>query len=72
MAKFDPAPKDKYAEDPKAAVKADRDTRKSLDSGLRDTFPASDPVSATQPAPSRHESDRPRGIINRIQSWFGN
>jgi hypothetical protein len=71
MAKFDPAPHDKYAENPKAAAKADRDTRKSLDSGLRDTFPASDPVSATQPAPSRYESHRPRGLIDRIQSWFG-
>jgi hypothetical protein len=27
----------------------------ALDEGLRETFPASDPVSVTQPAPSKHD-----------------
>lgn len=53
MAKpFDPAPVDKHAEDPKTAVKEDR-KQSRLDEGLEDTFPASDPVSETQPKPSR-------------------
>jgi hypothetical protein len=49
---FDPAPHDKHAEDPKRAVEADK-KHKKLEDGLEDTFPASDPVSETQPKPSR-------------------
>jgi hypothetical protein len=55
--KFDPAPADKHAVDPKAALKADEDMHKELEKGLRDTFPASDPVSATQPAKSEPDAD---------------
>jgi hypothetical protein len=51
--KFDPAPHDKHAADPSEAALADRDTDARLHVGLIDSFPASDPVSATQPAPSR-------------------
>jgi hypothetical protein len=29
-----------------------------LEAGLIDSFPASDPVSAAQPAPTRHDGDR--------------
>ncbi|MDB5548962.1 MAG: hypothetical protein JWP21_2409 [Tardiphaga sp.] len=47
--KFDPAPHDKHAEDPKQAREADKHMHKRLEEGLKDTFPASDPVSATQP-----------------------
>jgi hypothetical protein len=47
--KFDPAPHDKLAEDPKQAIAADKDTHDELEKGLKDTFPASDPVSTTQP-----------------------
>lgn len=47
--KFDPAPHDKHAENPHAAAREDHRTKKELDKGLRDTFPASDPVSVTQP-----------------------
>ena len=36
--KFDPAPHDKHAADPKAAIKDDHKTKKELDNGLRDTF----------------------------------
>jgi hypothetical protein len=32
-----------------------RSLEQALDEGLRETFPASDPVSVTQPAPSRHD-----------------
>ena len=55
--KFNPAPVDKHAANPKEAAKADRATHAELQKGLNDTFPASDPVSATQPAPSKHDSD---------------
>ena len=51
--KFDPAAHDKHAEDPGEAVKADRDTHARLEAGLVGSFPASDPVSATQPSPSK-------------------
>lgn len=51
--KFEPAPHDKHADDPKTARKEDRKIKKQLDKGLHDTFPASDPVSVTQPAPTR-------------------
>lgn len=55
--KFDPAARDKHAADPRAAAAADRDVHAKLETGLIDTFPASDPVSATQPARSRHDAD---------------
>ena len=50
--KFDPDPVDKHAEDSKTAIKEDR-KQSRLDKELEDTFPASDPVSETQPKPSR-------------------
>ena len=54
--KFNPAPHDKHAEDPKTAIRKDHETRKQLDKGLRDSFPASDPVSMTQPSPSKEDA----------------
>ena len=51
--KFDPAPHDKYASDPSEAARADRDIHAKLDAGLIDTFPASDPVSVSQPSVTR-------------------
>ena len=51
--KFNPAPHDKYAANPVAALAADRETHARLETGLMDSFPASDPVSAAQPAPSK-------------------
>ena len=51
--KFDPAPHDKHAADPAAALAADREIHTKLQTGLIDSFPASDPVSVTQPAPSK-------------------
>lgn len=56
-AKFDPAPHDKHAEGVKEAAKADRKSSEDLKEGLNDTFPASDPVSATQPDKSKHDAD---------------
>ena len=50
--KFDPAPRDKHAEEPKGAGATDKKLKK-LEEGLEDTFPASDPVSETQPKPSK-------------------
>jgi len=55
--KFDPAPYDKHAEDPREALRADRDIQAKLEQGLIDTFPASDPPSATQPAKSKPDGD---------------
>lgn len=52
---FNPAPHDKHADDPREALTADRQAR--LDIALADTFPASDPVSAAQPTPSRADAD---------------
>jgi hypothetical protein len=51
--KFNPAAHDKHAANPRDAVAADRDIHEKLEAGLIDSFPASDPVSATQPAPSK-------------------
>mgnify|MGYP001795891458 CR=1 FL=1 len=51
--KFDPAPYDKHAANPVAALAADRETHARLATGLMDSFPASDPVMATQPAPPK-------------------
>ncbi len=69
--KFDPAAFDKHAADPKQALKADRDMHKKLESGLVGTFPASDPVSATQPAPSKMDGDRENASVwGKIKSMF--
>ena len=69
--KFDPAAHDKYAVDPREALKADREAHAQLEAGLRDTFPASDPVSATQPAKSRADGDRENASLwDRIKSVF--
>jgi hypothetical protein len=56
--KFDPAAHDKHAANPREAALADREMHKQLQEGLLDTFPASDPVSVAQPAPSKHDGDR--------------
>ena len=69
--KFDPAAFDKHAADPKQALKADRDMHKKLESGLVGTFPASDPVSATQPSPSKADGDRENASVwGKIKSMF--
>jgi hypothetical protein len=53
--KFDPTRRDVNAEDPKEAIKADKEMHERLEKGLEGTFPASDPVSATQPGKSKSD-----------------
>lgn len=69
--KFNPAPPDKLAEDPKKAAKADMETHARLEAGLIETFPASDPVSAAQPAPSKHDADQPSNSLwDKVRGIF--
>jgi hypothetical protein len=56
--KFNPAAPDKHAANPLSALAADREAHAKLETGLMDSFPASDPVSAAQPAPSKPDGDR--------------
>jgi hypothetical protein len=66
--KFDPAAHDKHAANPREAASADRDTHTKLEAGLIDSFPASDPVSAAQPAPSKVEATA-NGLRFGTRSW---
>jgi hypothetical protein len=76
--KFNPAPHDKHADDPRAAA-ADQEVHARLEAGLIDSFPASDPVSATQPSlsrtaspslsPSTDESDGTEDDAKRTSLW---
>lgn len=77
--KFDPAPHDKHAEDPREAARRDRDTTTQLDKGLMDTFPASDPVSAQQPSVATKKARRvddesadmhPSSLWDKVRSVF--
>jgi hypothetical protein len=54
MARFNPAPPDRYADNVEVLPRVDRHPY-DLESGLEDTFPASDPVSAAQPAQTRYD-----------------
>jgi len=65
--KFDPAPHDKYAEDPRKVPSSDQEAK--LQPGLEDSFPASDPASAAQPAPSRHDRE-PESMWDRLMAIF--
>jgi hypothetical protein len=65
--KFNPAPHDPHAVDPQEAARADAEMHARLEAGLIDSFPASDPVSAAQPAPSRHDSDRDPSTEKEIE-----
>ena len=68
--KFDPAAHDKHAEDPRQAQAADRESHARLQAGLEGSFPASDPVSAAQPAPSKHDDDRDQSLWDKVMSVF--
>jgi hypothetical protein len=78
--KFNPSAHDKHAADPREAALADEETHGRLEAGLIDTFPASDPVSAAQPAPTRHDpkdsdderdSDHDDGTLwDRVKAMF--
>ena len=48
--KFDPAPQDKHADTPKQRAAGDKKADDDLKKGLKDSFPASDPPSSTQPS----------------------
>jgi len=58
---FNPAPFDKHAEHPAESARLDREGHQKLKAGLAGSFPASDPPSATQPSPNRHDAERPSG-----------
>jgi len=69
--KFNPAPHDKHAADPHEAMLADRETHEKLEKGLVGTFPASDPVSAAQPAPSKVDAETANpSLWNRVLAVF--
>jgi hypothetical protein len=67
--KFNPAPHDKHAADPREAAAADHDIHARLEVGLIDSFPASDPVSAAQPSPSRVDRDNVT-LWDKVRSVF--
>jgi len=74
--KFNPAPHDKHAVDPRKAALADQEAHARLEAGLIDTFPASDPVSATQLSPSKHDRTKPdregedRSLWDKVRAAF--
>ncbi|CAN7464340.1 hypothetical protein LJR220_004183 [Bradyrhizobium sp. LjRoot220] len=69
--KFNPAAHDKHADNPRDALLADREMREKLDAGLEGSFPASDPVSAVQPAPSKHDGDRAnKSLWHKVRAVF--
>jgi hypothetical protein len=69
--KFDPAAHDKHAANPRDALLADREIHEKLEAGLLDSFPASDPVSAAQPAPSEPDGDRENeSLWDKVRSVF--
>ena len=68
--KFDPAPHDKHAADPDEASRADAEMHARLETGLVDSFPASDPVSVAQPAKSKHEQDNDPSLWDKVKAVF--
>jgi hypothetical protein len=69
--KFNPAAHDKHADDPRKAAAADREMHTKLEAGLIDSFPASDPVSAVQPARSKPDGDRENeSLWNKVKAVF--
>ena len=61
--KFDLAPIDKHAADLQETAVSNLEAHARLEAGLIDTFPASDPVSAAQPAPSKHDGDKRKASL---------
>ena len=69
--KFNPAPHDKYADNPREAAAADREMHNKLEAGLVGSFPASDPVSAVQPAPSKPDGDQENASLwDKVRAVF--
>ena len=67
--KFDPAPHDPHAVDPEEAAQADTEMHARLEAGLIDSFPASDPVSAAQPSPTKHDGGRTQDNDPNASLW---
>lgn len=63
------APEDIYVADPKEVERLDLEAHASLEAGLIDSFPASDPVSAAQPAPTIAPSE-PHSMWRSIKRLF--
>ena len=61
--KCGPAPIDKHAADLQETAVSNLEAHARLEAGLIDTFPASDPVSATQPAPSKQDGDKRKASL---------
>ena len=69
--KFNPAPHDKHAADPREAMRGRPRNPREAREGLVGTFPASDPVSAAQPAPSKADGDRENeSLWDKIRGVF--
>ena len=69
--KFNPAPHDKHAGDSREDALADQEAHARLEAGLIDTFPASDPVSAAQPAPSKHDRGQEGASLwDKVRAMF--
>jgi hypothetical protein len=67
--KFNPAAHDKHAANPREAALADQEMHARLEAGLIDSFPASDPVSAAQPSPSKHDrANENRSLWDKLLS----
>ena len=65
------APVDKYARDLQEAERLDLEMHARLEAGLIDTSPASDPVSATQPAPPvDHQKAESPSFWQAIKTMF--
>ena len=64
--KFNPAAHDRHAANSRDAALADRDTHAGLEAGLIGTFPASDPVSAAQPSPSKPDGEAARDKVRAV------
>ena len=61
---------DRHAAHLKEATRLDLETHARLEAGLIDSFPASDPVSATQPAPAIAPRWREPSLWQRMKRLF--
>jgi hypothetical protein len=67
--KFNPAAHDKHAADPGEAAIVDQEMHARLETGLIDSFPASDPVSAAQPSSSKSDHQHQRAEREGSSLW---
>jgi hypothetical protein len=63
------APEDIHAADPRETERLDLEAHARLEAGLIDSFPASQPVRAAQPAPTIAPSER-RSMWQSIKQLF--